>query len=640
MSEPRKMEENYQFQAEIPQLIDIIAKSMYQHREIFLRELISNAADALNKVRFEQIINKEIDSSIPLEIKIEVDEKERTLTVSDTGIGMTKQELIENLGTIAKSGTLEFIEKLKKEGHDEKSIIGHFGVGFYSVFMVADEVIVRTKSYKEDNAWEWISQGGPSFKISPIDKEQRGTEVILKLKKDAKEFLEEEKIKELVKKYSDFIEFPIYFKGEIINERTPLWRKPKNEIKPEDYESFYRTLVGVMSTPMMHLHFVTETPIPIKAIIYVPSKRPLLIGMPEEWGLKLYSRNVLISPKFKELLPRWLWFLQGVVDAEDIPLNISRETIQIDRVVIKIKKVLLKRILKWFKEVSEKQPEKYAEFWKEFGLFIKDGYIEDHTNRNKIVDLLRFKSRKHPDEYISLRQYVEEMPEDQDMIYYVIAETDNAAANSPHLESINENWDVLFFTESIDSFLVLHLTEYEGKHLQNVESVEDTQEEELNEKIRPLIEITKKVLGPLIAEVKGTTKLKNSPARLKSQAPLLTAMQRAMSYLNETPSYDLMPNVLEYNVNHPLILKMNEKAKQNPDDDLLIYSIKLLHSSLQRVAGADNDPIDVLNYTKNVLELAFLGKITTSETTEENESETQVNNTVKKNNRIINNTEQ
>ncbi len=602
--------ETHEFQADIPRLINLIAKSLYQHREIFLRELISNAADALNKARFEHLVSKKEVSNSSYNIRIRIDKKNKTLTVSDNGIGMTKEELIENLGTIARSGTLEFLERIKDEAEESLSAIGQFGVGFYSVFMVADEVTVITKSMNEDSSWQWVSTGTTAFTISPGKRVNHGTDVILKLRKDAKEFLDEEKIKELVKTYSNYIEFPIYLgdEEEPLNEQKPLWRREKKQIKDEDYKSFYRTLVGVWADPLMYLHFVSEAPTALRAILYIPDKRPMVIGVPEEWGLKLYSRNVLISPKFKELLPRWLWFMQGVVDADDIPLNISRETVQLDPILKKLRKSLLTRILRWFATTAKKNPELYGRFWKEFGVFLKDGYIEDQTSRKKIVELLRFKSRKHPNEWISLKQYVEEMPEEQKEILYVIAETDHSAANSPHLESIPEDRDVLFYSDPIDAFLAMHLTEYEEKPLKNVESFLEDEEksEELDKQIEPLIKATKEILGAQVSQVKATKALKDSPARLRSQAPMLTAMHKVMSYASDGSNYDLIPNILEYNVDHPLIKSLNNLASKNPDDNGLKIAIKAIHASLKRLEGVDTDPVEDLRITNELLHFAFV----------------------------------
>ncbi len=423
MSSDQATKKQYKFKAEVKQLLDILVHSLYTSREIFLRELISNASDALDKLRFESTKGSDIaDNDLPLEIKVNFDEKKKLITVSDTGIGMSRDELVSNIGTIAKSGSAEFLKQLAENKSDANNIIGKFGVGFYSVFMVAEDVVIRSKSFRKDEpAVEWKSDGLGSFEISDYqDDIKRGTTIEIHLKEDTKEFADKYRLENIIKKHSNFISFPIYLENEKINSVAALWREPKSSVKKEQYNEFYKFLTYDSDEPADVIHVSVDAPIQFNSLLFIPKKNLDFFGFNrEDYGLDLYVRRVLIQHKNKDLLPEYLSFVKGVVDSEDLPLNISRETLQENPVFTKIAQNITGQILSYLLKKAKDEPEKYAEFWKEHGRVFKLGY-SDFTNMEKFSQLLRFNSSfgKNADELASLEEYVSRFKEDQKEIYY------------------------------------------------------------------------------------------------------------------------------------------------------------------------------------------------------------------------------
>ena len=465
----------YEFKAEVKQLLDILVHSLYTSREIFLREIISNASDALDKLRFESTRGSEIaDKDLPLEIKIDFDETKKIITVSDTGIGITRDELITNIGTIAKSGSAEFLKQLKDNQSDTNNIIGKFGVGFYSVFMVAEDVVIKTKSFKPgEPAIEWQSNGLGDYEIAELDGSMnRGTSIEIHLKEDAKEFAEKYRLETVIKKHSNFISFPIYLGSEKINTVAALWREPKSSVKKEQYNEFYKFLSYDSEEPADVIHITIDAPIQFNSLMFIPKKSFDFFGYNrDDHGLDLYVRRVLIQHKNKDLLPEYLGFVKGVVDSEDLPLNISRETLQENIVFTKIAQNITGQILSYLTKKAKDEPEKYAEFWKEHGKIFKLGY-SDFANLEKYNELLRFNSSTNTDAngLTSLEEYVSRIKEEQKEIYYAFGNSRDAIIQDPHLEIFkNKGLEVLFLYDPIDEFVLSTVRKYKDFDFKSVE---------------------------------------------------------------------------------------------------------------------------------------------------------------------------
>ncbi len=424
------MSQDKQFKAEIRQLLDILIHSLYTEREIFLRELISNASDALNQLRFAQLTNNNVlDPDAELRVWVQFDTENNTLIVSDTGIGLTAEQMEQNLGTIAKSGAREFLAAAKENSQNAAEIIGKFGVGFYSVFMVADEVRVISRSYLPNaSAAEWICHGGDSFQIKDAEKQSRGTDIHIKLKADATEFAQEYRLQTVIKTHSDFVAFPIYLSAagsempadsKPVNEQIALWRKPAREVTTEEYQNFYRQSTFDFKEPLLHLHYSADAPVQFYSLLFVPgSAEGLRLNQRQESGLKLYNRKVLIQESSKDLLPEYLRFVAGVVDTEDLPLNVSRETVQANPALAKLKKTLTGRLIRELKKLAEEDATKYLTFWQEFGRFVKEGIATDFAERENLAPLLRFHTSQKPGEWSSLDAYLERAQPEQTAIYY------------------------------------------------------------------------------------------------------------------------------------------------------------------------------------------------------------------------------
>lgn len=618
---PTTAQDEFSFKAETKQLLQILIHSLYKDREVFLRELLSNASDALNRIRFAMLTEQNVlDADAELNIRISVDKDARMITIQDTGIGMSREEIIENLGTIAQSGARKFLEAAKDNKDQSVQVIGQFGVGFYAVFMVAEWVRVTSRSYKPDAAAvAWYSQGEENFQVEPADMGQRGTKIEIKLKEDVAEFADEYRIKNIIHKHSDYIGFPIYVgeSNEQVNKQTAIWRTPKANVTDDQHKDFYRQLTLDFEDPLMHIHFVTDAPVQVYALLYFPSKgRRDAFSLRKEDGLKLYSRNILIDEYSKDLLPEYLRFVQGVVDSEDLPLNVSRETVQAAGFMGRLKKVLTNQVLKELESLAKKDAEKYQTFWQEFGEYLKQGIATGQgEDTEKLQGLLRFKTSLSPETWSSLDGYVERVKAEQKTIYYLVADDQKSALRSPHLDYYqSQGIEVLLLTEPIDSFMLMNLRKYKDFDLKDVAQAEETPtekpEEEKTEEEKAakegfdgLIERFKQVLGERVADVRSSTRLSQSVARLVDSGGGMGAeYQRVYKYLGR--DFQATPKILELNPSHPILtdlLKLDESA---PLQTLIIEQI---YDSAMLAEGLHPDPSSMVPRMQQIIQAA-LGK--------------------------------
>jgi len=620
-----KIKEKFEFKAEIKELLDILVNSLYTNREIFIRELISNASDALDKLRFEQTRGTEVsDSDLPLEISIKIDKDKNIITMSDSGIGMSHDEIISNIGTIAKSGSAEFLKQLAvdSKGEDVSNIIGKFGVGFYSVFMVADKVVITSKSYKPDEKpVQWESDGSGSYELKTLSKKvKRGTVIEIHLKEDSKEFAEKYQIESVIKKYSNFISFPIKVDKDKINTVNALWREPKSNIKPDQYNEFYKFLTYDSDDPMDTIHVSIDAPVQFNSLMFIPKRSFDLYGMSkEDIGLDLYVRGVLIQHKNSDLLPEYLGFVKGMMDSPDIPLNISRETLQENRVVMKISSILVKQVLSYLEKKAKDKPEEYLEFWKEHGKMFKLSYT-DFANKEKIMELLRFNSSAHDtaEDLLPLSLYVERMKEGQKEIYYYSGSSKEAMDNDPHLEIFKrKNVEVLYLYDPVDDFLMSGLAKYKDYELASVEHADlskldkfENQEDE-NSKVDDLSEgeeaVFKKfldkvrdILGDRISEVRESKRLQDSPTCLvNSETGMTSQMQKMMNMMNKDITVPKM--VFEVNKDSALIRNLLKIYKNDPKEQFIITTIEQLYESDLLMEGYLSDPHKLVNRMKDIL---------------------------------------
>ena len=618
--------DSYNFKAEVRQLLHILVHSLYKERDIFLRELISNASDALTRMHFEMLTNRDVvDPDAELAISIEApevgEEEPKKLVVKDTGVGMTREELIRNLGTIAQSGAREFLDRLKEGDVDPNEIIGQFGVGFYSVFMVADQVRVVSRSYKpEAEAAAWVSDGSENFYVEPADKQDRGTEIHITLKSDAAEFASQWKLKQIVKKHSDFVRYPIYVGGEQANEQTPLWRQRPSEVKEEDYHKFYQQMTMDFEPPVAAVHFSSDAPVHVRALLFVPAKRERgILAVRKEPGVMLYSHNVLIQEYCTDLLPNWLSFVDGVVDSEDLPLNVSRETVQNNRLMRQLGKTIRGRVLRELKRVADEEPDKYDNFWREFGRFFKEGVATDPEAKDEVLPLFRYYSSQSEGKLTPLDAYLERMPESQTEIYYVLADDPRAALQSPHLDPFKvRDLEVLYWVDPIDALLTPMLTEYKGKKLRNVDDADlelpdiAGEEEEDAAAVEPalaeadfnrLVGRCVTILGDRVVEVRESKVLKDSPVRLVSPKDATNRdMQRLYRFLDQ--EYQVPKKILEVNRNHPLIVNLARLVTRQPDSQLINLGIEQLYDSALIQEGLHPNPAEMLPRVQQLLALA------------------------------------
>ncbi|HET91192.1 MAG TPA: molecular chaperone HtpG [Chloroflexi bacterium] len=610
MTEEMTDQETLEFRAQVQQLLNILANSLYTEREIFMRELISNASDALHRVQFEMLTNREVlDPDAELAIRVAFDAEARTLTIADTGIGMTREELIENLGTIAHSGAMAFLQGLE-QGQRPDDMIGQFGVGFYSVFMVAEQVTVTSRSYRPAaSAWHWTSRGDSRFTLSPAAQETRGTVVEIQLKEDAVEFASAWRLKQVIKKHSDYVSFPIYMEDEVVNQQVALWRQQPQMVEEQEYQDFYRQLTLDLQTPLLHIHLVADAPVNVRSILYVPrqlERGPLRLRT--DVGLRLYSRKVLIQDYNTDLLPEYLRFVEGVVDSEDLPLNISRETVQSSAVMRQLQKALTGRLLKALREMAEERPDDYSIFWSEFGPFIKQGVATNPLDQGDLLPLLRFHSSRSDGELISLADYVARMGEDQGAIYYILGDDRAAVSHSPHLDVFKAHGlEVLYLLDPLDGFVMQSLREYEDKPFQNVDDPdldlpalekEDAEAEAAGESVSQvefdqLAARFERVLGEQVTEVKPSKVLTDSPCRLVSPAGGperdLRRVRRLLGQEVDTP-----PKLLEINRRHPLIQNLARLVVNRPDDAVIDAAMEQLWENLLLLEGLHPNPAQMV----------------------------------------------
>ena len=609
--------QQFTFKAETKQLLNILIHSLYKDREVFLRELLSNASDALNRLRFEMVTNHNVlDSNAELHVRIKVDKDAHMLTIQDTGIGMTRDEMIENLGTIAQSGARKFLDATKDQKVDFAQVIGQFGVGFYSVFMVADWVRVTSRSFNpEAEAVSWYATGEDNYQISGSDMSERGTKIEIKLKEDASEFAEEFRLKNIIHKHSDYIGFPIYMgeSSEAVNKQTSLWRTSRQEIKEEQYKEFYRQTTLDFEDALLHTHMVTDAPVQLYALLFIPAKAERgIFALRKEDGLKLYSRNILIDDYNKDLLPEYLRFVQGVVDSEDLPLNVSRETVQSSGLMPKLKKVLTNQVMRELELRAKNNAEKYQTFWQEFGVYLKQGIAANPADAETINSLLRFKTNLNPEAWSSLEEYVGRMKDGQKEIFYIVGEDPKSVLRSPHLDYFHsQGTEVLLLTDPMDSFMLMGLRKYKEFDLKNVaqadvDTTQKPKDEAEAEKIpdadfNSLIERFKQVLGERVTDVRASTRLYQSVARLADADSNTNAdMQRVYKYLGK--EYEIPKKVLELNPSHNILKSL---LKQEAGSELQSIIIEQIYDSALLVEGLHPDPSSIAARVQQIMEAAL-----------------------------------
>ena len=605
--------ESLGFQTEVQQLLDLMIHSLYSNREIFLRELISNASDAADRLRFEGLQDDSLFEDDPeLQIRVEYNKTQKTVTVIDNGIGMSRQEVVDNLGTIAKSGTKQFFASLTGDQSKDSQLIGQFGVGFYSSFIVAEkvEVVSRRAGLPREEGVRWISDGKSEYTVETLDRPKRGTRVVLYLRKEAEEFLDGYRLRNIIGKYSDHISLPVVMpkegedeKGEdTVNSATALWTRNKKDIKEEEYNEFYKTVSHDFEDPLCHIHNKVEGKLEYTSLLYIPTRAPFdLWDREQRHGVKLYVKRVFIMDDAKQLLPAYLRFVKGVVDSDDLPLNISREILQHNKVIDTIRSGCTKKILDLLKKMADKEPDKYKQFWQTFGRVMKEGIIEAPDKREDLAKLFRFKST-HADseeETVALDDYITRMKEGQKAIYYVTAENYATAKNSPHLEIFRKkDLEVLLLTDPVDEWLVSHLMEYQEKPLTSVNKGEldlgeiaDEIDEEKDgdsgdEKLGDLTERIKKVLDEKVKEVRITRRLTESPACLVADEH---EMGRHMEQILKASGQQLPATkpILEINPGHPIVGKLHSEEDENRFGD---WANILFEQALLSEGGQLEDP--------------------------------------------------
>lgn len=606
--------ETHHFQAEIQQLLDIVVHSLYTDKEIFIRELISNAADACEKLRFSQSSGQAVQQpDVAPVIAVTTDDKAGTITITDTGIGMTHGELVENLGTIAHSGTKAFLKQIAENKQPDVSLIGQFGVGFYSAFMVAKKVTVLSRScLPDEKGWEWISEGMGGYEISPASADlPRGTKITLELKDDAKDFANDSTVERIIQRYSSFVPFPIELNGKRLNTIHAIWARNKNEIKDEEYNEFYTFIGHDHDQPLYRLHFTADAPLAIQSLLFVPARNFETLGMGRiDSDVNLYCRKVLIQAKAKGLFPDWLRFLKGVVDSEDLPLNISRETMQDTSLMQKLNKVLTSRFLKFLDEEAGKNAETYEKFYTEYQRFLKEGIVTDFTHKDALGKLLRYESSiLDKGKVTSLADYMKRMSSDQKEIYCLLAANRAAAEASPYFEVFKERkWEVLFLYDPWDEFVIEHLNAFDGKQLRLAEKAElnlsAKKEGALSEDAaKSLAQWLKETLGDKVNEVRVSQRLVDSPAVVVDADKYLTAsMRRIMKAMKQAdgPEVPAAKHDFEINPAHPIIARLD--AMRQKDATLASSVAEQILDNARVAAGLLEDPRAMLTRLNQLLE--------------------------------------
>ncbi|MDH5591373.1 MAG: molecular chaperone HtpG [Gammaproteobacteria bacterium] len=620
------------FQTEVSQLLDLMIHSLYSNKEIFMRELISNASDASDKLRFEALSDDALyEDDAELKIRVAFDKDAKTITITDNGIGMNRQEVIENIGTIARSGTKKFFDSLTGDQTKDSQLIGQFGVGFYSAFIVADKVTLKTRraGLGAEHGVQWESTGKGEFTIETIDKPERGTEITLHLRDDQDEFLNSWRLRNVITKYSDHINLPIVMakdpvpneEGEIdesvvledetVNKATALWTLSKNEISDEDYKEFYKQVAHDFQDPLTWSHNKVEGKTEYTSLLYIPSKAPFdLWDRDRMHGLKLYVKRVFIMEDAEQLMPRYLRFIRGVIDTNDLPLNVSREILQGSKTIDSIRTASVKKVLSELAKMAKNEPEQYATFWKEFGQVIKEGPGEDFANKETLAKLLRFSTTESGSEEqtVSLEEYVGRMKDKQDKIYYITAETFAAAKNSPHLEVFRKKGiEVLLLADRVDEWLTNSLTEFDGKQLQSVakgdldlgeleDEAEKKAHEEVDKNFEDLVERVKTTLGDKVKDVRITHRLTDSPACLVADANDMSANLERMLKAAGQQVGGSKP-IFELNPEHPMVARLKDESDDTRFED---WSSILFDQALLAEGGQLEDPA---SYVKRLNEL-------------------------------------
>lgn len=620
------------FQAEVRQLLDLMIHSLYSNKEIFLRELISNASDAIDHLRFDALSDAHLyENDTNFKIRVSYDKDARTITVSDNGIGMTRDEVVNNIGTIAKSGTREFFQSLTGDQQKDANLIGQFGVGFYSSFVVANKVTLLTRraGLNHDQGVRWESEGQGDYTLETVEKPQRGTEVTLHLRPDEDEFLSGYRLREIIHKYSDHIMFPIEMQVEksgnetegtvsstpeyeVVNRASALWTRPKSEITEEEYNEFYKHISHDFSDPLGYVHSRIEGNYEYTLLLYIPSRAPFDLWTRDfHHGVKLYVKRVFIMDDAEKLMPRYLRFIRGVIDSNDLPLNVSREILQHNRLIDTIRSTSVKRILNLLGDMANNNPEKYATFWKEFGRVLKEGILEDYANRETLAGLLRFATTTSGSETqdVSLETYIGRMKEGQDKIYYIVAESYAGAKDSPLLEIFNKKGvEVLLLSDPVDHLIGTELHEYKGKQLQSVSKgeidlskLEDEQEKAEHQKsveeAKDILERIKAALGDHVKEVRVTSRLTSSPACLVvGDYGIDPSLKRLLQSAGQTIPED--KPILEINPQHPIIAKMRGESDQQRFSD---WSFVLLDQSILSSGEQLDNPTSFVNRLNSLL---------------------------------------
>jgi TNF receptor-associated protein 1 len=607
--------EKHTFQAEIQQLLDLVVHSLYTDKEIFLRELISNASDSMEKLRHIEATEKDVhDPTLPLEIHITTDSEAKTLTISDSGIGMTREELVKNLGTIAHSGTKAFLKNMKDSGSTPGNMIGQFGVGFYSAFMVADEVKVHTRSWRaEGEELVWISDGKTGYEIEESPGQARGVKIVMHLKEELGEYAEETRLKHLIERYSNFVGFPIFLNGKRINEVEALWLKSKSEISEDEYKAFYQFAGKAFDEPAYRLHFSADAPIAINSLVFAPSENPERMGFGKvDGGVSLYSKKVLIDSDPKGLLPEWMRFMKGVVDSADLPLNISRESMQDSALIRKLGAVISKRVIKMFEKEAEADPEKYRGFYKKFDRFFKEGIATDYPNRDALAKLLRFESSlTEPGAVCGFTDYVSRAKDGQESIYYLVGGSREQVESSPYIEAFKaRGLEVIYFTDAVDEYVVDSLGEFDGKKLVSIRhggvDLEDHAPEgdALSEELTTaLCDFLKEELGERVKSVASGKRLVDSPVIALVPADGMSPQMRQMMKAMDENFKDDIKVELEINPRHPLVKKLSEAKDTNPELAKLVAR-QLLDNALI-AAGLLEDARDTVTRMNTLMEKAM-----------------------------------
>lgn len=612
--------ETLQFQAEVQQLLHLMIHSLYSNREIFLRELISNASDAADKLRFEALKDQTLYGDDPeLRIRVSFDKDARTITILDNGIGMSRDEVIENIGTIARSGTRQFLNSLTGDEAKDAQLIGQFGVGFYSAYVVAEKVTLLTRRADAEpvDGVRWESDGTGSYSIEAVERPQRGTEIVLHLREDAEEFLDDSRLRHIIKTYSDHISIPILMQSEagedeVINQASALWRRPRTEISADEYEEFYKHVAHDWEPPLAHVHNQVEGNPSYTSLLYIPKHAPFDLWDREQTrGIKLYVRRVFIMDDTEHFMPRYLRFVRGVIDSDDLPLNVSREILQHDRMLDRIRSGVVQRVLRLLENLAEKDAEKYALFWQHFGRVLKEGIGEDFANKERIAKLLRFSSTLEGKDVADVRlaDYVARMREGQKAIYYVSGDSFKAAANSPHLELFRKKGiEVLLFADPVDEWLMVHLTEFDGKPLQSIAkgdldlgdlSDEDEQQalDQAADEFEPVIERLKQALAERVRDVRLTSRLTDSPACLVVDAHEFgIGLQRMLKAAGQS-LLESRP-ILEVNPQHVLISRLKGDMSDERFHD---HALVLFDQALLAEGGQLEDPADYVRRVNSLL---------------------------------------